>query len=69
MGSRSNRKGDLFLLFLIGIAFFLLLYYGSDLTSGLNSGQNSQWDPFSPIVNGLAGLGQAITNTFSKMLP
>jgi hypothetical protein len=69
MGNGSNRKGDFFLLFLIGIAFVLLLYFGSDLSSSLNAGQSRQWDPFTPIVNGLSGLGQAITNSFSRMLP
>mgnify|MGYP005836207227 CR=1 FL=1 len=69
MSSGSNRKGDFFLLFLIGIAFFLLLYFGTDLGSSLNADQSSQWDPFTPIVNGLSGLGQAITNSFSRMIP
>lgn len=69
MGSGSNRRGDFFFLFLIGIAFFLLIYFGSDLSSSLTAGQSSRWDPFTPIVNGLSGLGQAITNSFSRMLP
>ncbi len=69
MSNGSGRKGELFFLLLLGIAFVLLLYFGSDLGSGISSGKSGGWDPFTPIVNGLSGLGQAITNSFSRMLP
>ncbi|GAP11366.1 hypothetical protein BECAL_02554 [Bellilinea caldifistulae] len=69
MGSGSNRKGEIFFLLIIGIAFALLLYFGSDFGSGFSFGKSAGWDPFTPILKGLSGLGQAITQSFSRILP
>ncbi len=69
MGNESNRKGEFFFILLIGIAFALLLYFGSESGSGFSAGKGGGWDPFTPILNGLSGLGQAITHSFSRMLP
>jgi hypothetical protein len=69
MNNGSNRKGEIFFILLIGIAFLLILYFGSDLSGLIKPAHTGKWDPFTPILNGLSGLGQAITNSFSKMLP
>ncbi|GIV65963.1 MAG: hypothetical protein AB1457_00065 [Chloroflexota bacterium] len=69
MDNGSNRKGEIFFLLLIGIAFALLLYFGADFGSSLSAGKGSGWDPFTPILNGLSGLGESITRSFSRMLP
>lgn len=69
MSHPSGRKGEFWFILLIATAFILIFYFGSDLTRWIQPAHTGKWDPITPILNGLSGLGQAITHTFSRMLP
>ncbi len=66
-GQNGEKIPWIFIL-LLGFAIILFLYLGPDLSSRLTGRTSATWDPFSPILNGLAGIGQSLQDQFRNIL-